>query len=122
MIITNQQAAKTFGLTPRAHSRRSRCRVQPGLIGIGPVPATQNLMQRLDLTIRDFDAIELNEAFASQNLAVFRLLGLEDDAERVNANGGAIALADPPGMAPRLEREGRCPALPQPQYLMRTPV
>ena len=65
--------------------------------GIGPVAATQKLMSRLGLQIGDFDAIELNEAFASQSLAVMRALGLPDDASHVNPNGGAIALGHPLG-------------------------
>src|SRR3546814_18511518 len=67
-------------------------------MGIGPVAATRKLMTRLGLEIVDFDAIELNEAFASQSLAVLRELGLPDDAPHVNANGGAIALGHPLGM------------------------
>lgn len=90
----------TFGLTPRARILGAiSAGVEPALMGIGPLPATQKLMQRLDFTVRDFDAIELNEAFASQSLAVLRLLGLEDDAEHVNPNGGAIALGHPLGMS-----------------------
>jgi 3-oxoadipyl-CoA thiolase len=68
-------------------------------MGIGPVPATHKLMDRLGLQISDFDAIELNEAFASQSLAVIRQLGLPDDTPHVNANGGAIALGHPLGMS-----------------------
>jgi 3-oxoadipyl-CoA thiolase len=68
-------------------------------MGIGPVPASQRLMARLGLAIEDFDAIELNEAFASQSLATLRALGLPDDASHVNANGGAIALGHPLGMS-----------------------
>ena len=68
-------------------------------MGVGPVPATRKLTQRLGLTIDRFDAIELNEAFASQSLAVLRELGLPDDAAHVNANGGAIALGHPLGMS-----------------------
>jgi len=67
------------------------------VMGIGPVPATQKLMARLALKISDFDVIELNEAFAAQALAVTRSLGLPDDAEHVNPNGGAIALGHPLG-------------------------
>jgi 3-oxoadipyl-CoA thiolase len=67
--------------------------------GIGPIAATQKLMARLGLQINDFDAIELNEAFASQSLAVLRALGLPDDAPHVNPNGGAIALGHPLGMS-----------------------
>jgi len=69
------------------------------VMGIGPVPATRTLMTRLGLAIGDFDAIELNEAFAAQGLAVLRGLGLPDDAPHVNANGGAIALGHPLGMS-----------------------
>jgi 3-oxoadipyl-CoA thiolase len=68
-------------------------------MGIGPVPSTRKLMDRLRLKIGDFDVVELNEAFASQGLAVMRQLGLPDDAEHVNPNGGAIALGHPLGMS-----------------------
>jgi acetyl-CoA acetyltransferase len=68
-------------------------------MGIGPVPSTRKLMERLGLKIGDFDWIELNEAFASQGLACLRQLGLPDDAEHVNPNGGAIALGHPLGMS-----------------------
>jgi len=73
--------------------------VPPRIMGIGPVPSTRKLMERLKLKIGDFDAIELNEAFASQALACLRQLGLSDDAEHVNPNGGAIALGHPLGMS-----------------------
>jgi acetyl-CoA acetyltransferase len=68
-------------------------------MGIGPVPATQNLCNKLGLSVDDFAHIELNEAFASQSLAVLRQLGLPDDAPQVNPNGGAIALGHPLGMS-----------------------
>ena len=68
-------------------------------MGIGPVPATRKLLERLGLRIEDFDAIELNEAFASQSIAVIRALGLSEDASHINANGGAIALGHPLGMS-----------------------
>ena len=68
-------------------------------MGIGPVPATQKLLAKLGLTLADFDLIELNEAFASQSLAVLRQLGIADDDARVNPNGGAIALGHPLGMS-----------------------
>ena len=68
-------------------------------MGIGPVPATERLLRRTGLAIEDFDVIELNEAFAAQSLAVLRKLGLPDDAEHVNPNGGAIALGHPLGMS-----------------------
>ena len=73
--------------------------VPPRIMGIGPVPATRKLMERLGLRIAEFDVIELNEAFASQSLACLRQLGLPDDAAQVNPNGGAIALGHPLGMS-----------------------
>ena len=73
--------------------------VAPRIMGIGPVPATRKLLERLGLTIGDFDVVELNEAFAAQSLACLRGLGLPDDAEHVNPNGGAIALGHPLGMS-----------------------
>ena len=73
--------------------------VPPRIMGIGPIPATQKLLARTGLTMGDFDIIELNEAFASQSLACLRELGLPDDAEHVNPNGGAIALGHPTGMS-----------------------
>ena len=73
--------------------------VPPRVMGIGPVPSTQKLMARYKLKIGDFDVIELNEAFASQGLACLRQLGVADDAENVNPNGGAIALGHPLGMS-----------------------
>lgn len=73
--------------------------VEPRVMGIGPVPATEKLFERTGLSIGDMDVIELNEAFASQSLATIRALGLPDDAEHVNPNGGAIALGHPLGMS-----------------------
>ena len=73
--------------------------VPPRMMGIGPVPATRKLLTRLGKSIADFDWIQLNEAFASQALACLRQLGLPDDAEHVNAMGGAIALGHPLGMS-----------------------
>jgi len=73
--------------------------VAPNIMGIGPVPATQKLLARTGLTINDMDVIEINEAFASQGLACLRELGVADDAEHVNPNGGAIALGHPLGMS-----------------------
>ena len=100
MLIANASAAKHNGLTPRARILgMASAGVEPRVMGIGPVPATRKLMAQLGLTIGDFDAIELNEAFASQSLAVMRQLGLADDAPHVNANGGAIALGHPLGMS-----------------------
>jgi len=100
MIVASEAAATLYGLTPRARILgMASAGVEPRVMGIGPVPATEKLMARLGLAIRNFDAIELNEAFASQGLAVLRALGLEDDAAHVNANGGAIALGHPLGMS-----------------------
>ena len=73
--------------------------VPPRVMGIGPVPSTRKLMERLNLRIGDFDWIELNEAFAAQALACLRQLGVPDDAAHVNPNGGAIALGHPLGMS-----------------------
>ncbi len=100
LIVASEQAIKQFNLTPRARILgMAAAGVEPRVMGIGPVPAARKLMQRLQLKIEDFDAIELNEAFASQSLAVLRTLGLADDAAHVNANGGAIALGHPLGMS-----------------------
>ncbi|WP_260928259.1 3-oxoadipyl-CoA thiolase [Novosphingobium sp. 9] len=100
MIVASEAAAKAHGLTPRARILgMASVGVEPRVMGIGPLPATLKLMGKLGLTIGDFDAIELNEAFASQGLAVMRGLGLPDDAPHVNANGGAIALGHPLGMS-----------------------
>jgi 3-oxoadipyl-CoA thiolase len=73
--------------------------VPPRVMGIGPVPSTRKLMERLNLKIGDFDWIELNEAFAAQAVACLRQFGLPDDAVHVNPNGGAIALGHPLGMS-----------------------
>ena len=100
MFVASEAAAKAHGLTPRARILgMASVGVEPRVMGIGPLPATLKLMERLGLTIGDFDAIELNEAFASQGLAVMRGLGLPDDAPHVNPNGGAIALGHPLGMS-----------------------
>ena len=100
MILANEAAVRRHGLTPRARILgMASAGVPPRIMGIGPVPATQKLMARLGLSIDSFDAIELNEAFASQGLAVLRGLGVADDDPRVNANGGAIALGHPLGMS-----------------------
>jgi 3-oxoadipyl-CoA thiolase len=100
MILASAEAAKAHGLTPRARILgMASAAVPPRIMGIGPVPSTRKLMQRLNLKIGDFDLIELNEAFASQGLAVLRQLGIADDAEHVNPHGGAIALGHPLGMS-----------------------
>ncbi len=100
MILASEAAVKKHGLTPRARVLgMASAAVPPRIMGIGPVPSTRKLMERLNLKIGDFDVIELNEAFASQALACMRQLGLADDAEHVNPNGGAIALGHPLGMS-----------------------
>ncbi len=100
MIVASEAAAKAHGLRPRARILgMASAGVEPRVMGIGPVPAVRKLMARLGLSIGDFDAIELNEAFASQSLAVLRALGLPDNAPHVNCNGGAIALGHPLGMS-----------------------
>jgi 3-oxoadipyl-CoA thiolase len=100
LIIASEEAAKRHGLTPRARVLgMASAAVPPRIMGIGPVPSTRKLMERLGLRIGDFDVIELNEAFASQALACLRQLGVADDAEHVNPHGGAIALGHPLGMS-----------------------
>lgn len=100
LIIASKQAVETYGLTPRARILgMAVAGVAPRVMGIGPAPASQRLMERLGLTIGDFDVVELNEAFASQGIAVLRQLGLAPDAAHVNPNGGAIALGHPLGMS-----------------------
>jgi 3-oxoadipyl-CoA thiolase len=100
MILASEEAVKKHGLTPRARILgMASAGVPPRIMGIGPVPSTQKLLQRLKLKIGDLDLIELNEAFAAQALAVLRQLGLADDAEHVNPHGGAIALGHPLGMS-----------------------
>ena len=100
LIVASAAAAKKHGLTPMARVLGgATAGVAPRLMGMGPAPATKKLCARLGLAPRDIDIIELNEAFASQALAVLRDLGLADDAEHVNPNGGAIALGHPLGMS-----------------------
>ncbi|MDE3199422.1 MAG: 3-oxoadipyl-CoA thiolase [Acidobacteriota bacterium] len=100
MIVASEDAVHRHGLRPRARILgMAAAGVAPRVMGIGPVPATQKLLGRLQMSIGNFDWIELNEAFASQALACLRQLGLADDAENVNPNGGAIALGHPLGMS-----------------------
>ena len=100
LVIASEAVARRYGLTPRARIvAGATAGVEPRVMGIGPVPATRKLLERTGLNIQQMDVIELNEAFASQSLAVLRQLGLPDDAEHVNANGGAIALGHPLGMS-----------------------
>ena len=96
IVVASEQAIERLNLVPRARVvGGSSVGVPPGIMGIGPVPATQKLLARLGLAIDAIDAIELNEAFATQALACIRRLGLE--AARVNYDGGAIALGHPLG-------------------------
>jgi 3-oxoadipyl-CoA thiolase len=100
MIIASEAAAARHGLIPRARVLgMATAGVAPRIMGVGPIPATEKLLARLGMKIGGFDVIELNEAFASQSLAVLRGLGLPDDAAHVNPNGGAIALGHPLGMS-----------------------
>ncbi len=100
IILASEDAAKAHGLKPRARVLgMASAAVPPRVMGIGPVPSTRKLMERLGLKITDFDLIELNEAFASQGIAVLRQLGVAEDAEYVNPHGGAIALGHPLGMS-----------------------
>ncbi|PZM15362.1 3-oxoadipyl-CoA thiolase, partial [Rhizobium tubonense] len=100
LIVASEAAARKYGLTPIARILgAATAGVAPRIMGIGPIPASQRLMARLGLTQNQFDVIELNEAFASQGLAVLRGLGIADDDNRVNRNGGAIALGHPLGMS-----------------------
>lgn len=100
MILASAEAVKKHGLTARGRVLgMASAGVAPRVMGIGPVPAVRKLLERLNLAVEDFDVIELNEAFASQGLAVLRELGLADDAAQVNPNGGAIALGHPLGMS-----------------------
>ncbi|MDR7056601.1 3-oxoadipyl-CoA thiolase [Pseudomonas koreensis] len=100
LILASAEAVKKHGLTARAKVLgMASAGVAPRVMGIGPVPAVRKLTERLGVAVSDFDVIELNEAFASQGLAVLRELGLDDDAPQVNPNGGAIALGHPLGMS-----------------------
>src|SRR3978361_876705 len=100
MLLASEAAVKKHGLTPLARILGlASAAVPPRIMGIGPVPATRKLMERLGLKISDFDLIELNEAFASQGIACLRQLGVQDDADFVNPHGGAIALGHPLGMS-----------------------
>lgn len=100
LIIASESAIRRYGLTPMARIiGLSVAGVEPRVMGIGPAPATRKILERLSIGIGEVDIIELNEAFAAQALAVLRQLGLPDDAEHVNPNGGAIALGHPLGMS-----------------------
>ncbi len=99
VIVASEAGARRFGLTPRARIiTTATAGVEPRIMGMGPVPASRKALARAGLAIDSMDVIELNEAFASQGLAVMRELGLPDDAAHVNPNGGAIAIGHPLGM------------------------
>lgn len=100
LVLASEAGAKRHGLTPIARVLGgATAGVPPRIMGIGPAPASQKLLDRLGLTQADFDVIELNEAFAAQGIATLRQLGIADDDARVNRNGGAIALGHPLGMS-----------------------
>ena len=100
MIIASGEALNTHGLTPRARIvTAAAAGVEPAVMGIGPVRASQKALARAGLGLEEMDVIEINEAFAAQALASMRDLGMEDDDPRVNRNGGAIALGHPLGMS-----------------------
>lgn len=100
LVVASAAAVKKYGLTPLARVvGGATAGVEPRVMGIGPLPATQKLTARLGLQASDFDVVELNEAFASQGIAVLRGLGIAEDAPHVNPNGGAIALGHPLGMS-----------------------
>jgi acetyl-CoA acyltransferase len=100
LIVASEAAINKYGLTPIARVLGGAVAgLAPRIMGFGPAPATRRLCERLGLKVSDFDVIELNEAFAAQGLAVTRDLGLPDDADHVNPNGGAIALGHPLGMS-----------------------
>ncbi len=114
IVVASESAIERFGLSPRARVvGGASAGVAPETMGLGPVPATEKLLERLGLRVEDLDVVELNEAFATQSLACIRRLGL--DPEIVNRNGGAIALGHPLGasgtrilvtLLGRMEREG----------------
>ncbi len=100
LLLASEAAVKRFGLKPRARVvGAAAAGVEPRIMGMGPLPASRKLLARLGLNLNQIDVIELNEAFASQSLAVLRQLGLPDDAPHVNPNGGAIAFGHPLGMS-----------------------
>ncbi len=98
LLLASAEAAEKYGLTPKARVvAMATVGLEPRIMGFGPAPATRKVLEKAGLTLADMDVIELNEAFASQGLAVMRDLGLPDDASHVNPNGGAIALGHPLG-------------------------
>lgn len=100
LLLASEEGAQQHGLTPRARVLgMATAGVEPRIMGFGPAPATRKVLQQTGLKLEQMDVIELNEAFAAQGLAVMRDLGLEDNAEHVNPNGGAIAIGHPLGMS-----------------------
>jgi acetyl-CoA acetyltransferase family protein len=100
VIVASERAVERHGLNPMARFiGMSAAGVPPRIMGIGPVPATRKLLDRVGVDLGAVDVVELNEAFAAQALAVLRRLGLPDDADHVNPNGGAIAIGHPLGMS-----------------------
>ncbi len=100
LVVASEAAAKKYGLRPIARILGGAAAgVAPRIMGIGPAPASKRVLAKAGLTLSDIDVIEINEAFASQSLATLRELGLPDDADHVNPNGGAIALGHPLGMS-----------------------
>ena len=100
LLLASESAAKSNGLEPLARVVAwAAAGVEPRIMGIGPVPAAEKTLGLAGMSIGDMDLIEINEAFAAQGLASLRMLGVDDDAERVNPNGGAIALGHPLGMS-----------------------
>jgi acetyl-CoA C-acetyltransferase len=100
LVVASEEAAARHGLTPRARVlATATAGVAPRVMGIGPVPAVRRALDKAALSLGDIDVVELNEAFAAQGLAVLRQLGLPDDGDHVNPNGGAIALGHPLGMS-----------------------
>ncbi len=100
LLVASEAAAKRYGLTPKARIiGMATAGVAPRIMGMGPAPASKKLTERLGIALDEIEVIELNEAFAAQALACLRQLGLPDDAEQVNRNGGAIALGHPLGMS-----------------------
>jgi acetyl-CoA acetyltransferase family protein len=100
MLIVSEDALNKYNLKPKARIvSNAIVGVKPSIMGIGPVEATKKLLKKTGLSLNDIDIIELNEAFAAQSIACIRQLGLRDDDERINVNGGAIALGHPLGMS-----------------------
>jgi acetyl-CoA acetyltransferase family protein len=100
LFVASEEAAVKFGLTPLARFvGAAAAGVEPRVMGVGPIPAIQKLLARVKMSMDQIDFLELNEAFAAQAVAVTRAFGLPDDSEKVNPNGGAIALGHPLGMS-----------------------